>query len=354
MRCSVLKAQKSKTHALRNIQKARLTRDSDAAGTPILYRAVYLSAASLDRPGYMYAFDTWMIDTESEESRKYQPFLAANAYLAERVSWRKGWYNPRRSIKERAAVTDDWKTATSNAQYRDLGNGTGVQFDAERFLMTERETETFGVPDGLVMHRTLTREAYGRTPGQLYLYGDGEFGEREESFRVVYQERESWTRFREGLYFRRTERFGIDGQRDSQLPATEELVRGGPPAAEMGDFTGNADRFEHREIEGEADGSALEAVRPEHRFGPAVFEYAETEDELEALASRLLLMSNGALITFWIPPNPRVEVGDWVRFIGPLGSGLYEKVKVIETGISGGDGAPIVQQIVGEIYPEIN
>jgi hypothetical protein len=94
------------------------------------------------------------------------------------------------------------------------------------------------------------------------------------------------------------------------------------------------------------------AVRPVNAFGPAVFEYVENAAEASALAQRLLLLSNGALVTFWIPPNPRVEVGTWARFIGPPGSGLYHECKVMETGISGGDGAPIIQQVVAEIYPE--
>lgn len=330
------------TVRLLNIPKARYFRTT--AGAVSTYSVCYLEANSASEVGWQYGQEIYALGDRVID----QTFYNADGFVDKEVREIWGWYNPERHVRSRTDLDDPWNTQTATSSWYDSGNGTGLQFETASFQIIERRTVEYGVGGstfiagaGYLQSRTTTVEKWAAVPGQLYLYGGGrEFGESQESFQVVSKITEQFQFLGSG--FRKT--VGESTVGGALLPTTVTTGPGGPPSAKKRKVNENgADRYEQQEIKAECEAPGLLSVRRPREDNERVAEWAETEQELALICERMIIAGQTPEISFTLPANPRIKVGDWGHLSGP--AGMEVDFVVVAATTSGPKTGPILTEI---------
>lgn len=355
--CGAVVSELTETYRYRNLEAARFLMSADALPTVTTYfEGVYVDDAG---NAFYYESDVWLWDSREEVTYTYD----ANDFLVSKVTNRWGLYNPKVALKERAAVNDSWDTAQAPGAptgYRQLGNGHGVKQLRESELLVESISETFAIENGYVTSQSRSRSGYGRRPGGLFLYRDGEYGQEEETFQELEREDVRYIQIKADPPLSRVERVkkSIEAPTANEVDRTFETRAQAPPAAQKGpvgfasgaDF--RADRLDHTEIQASCTISGLSQDRFTQQLIAGSVEYAESVSELRAMCRRLALIGASGRITFTAPPNPFVDPGHVLRFTGRPGESVDEVGIVISNQTVEAGGVPF-SQITIETYPPI-
>lgn len=289
-----------------------------------------------------------------------------------------GWGFPKCRIKSRGATTTPWEDididdvettgAGDGVRITDPPDSTGTR--TERFLLLSKEYEVIDAErdTGAIKSETVYRQAYALRSGSSYLYNDGrESSQERETFQLAGWTITAYVRQNESQTKQIQAVYEFDGQAKQMAGRVETLAGAGPVVDRISDPEDLEGLFESEdEAAGAVTASPTEGEPIKVRvFAPDLelnhekgevntsVPWAETVEELAALAALLILHAAASQVGFVTPANFQLAEGDWIHLrYPPLLLDHDVELQSVRYSVDS-PGGPCLTTFSAAVYPEV-